>query len=314
MPAGRFLRAWSGSAPWIVAFALVAGPAPAQILPWEVNVAEVEAGRLRDVGERLCQQFVLYQLHLGDVRKSDLVETAARIDRLIESLERGSPSQSIPPAWTPTLRKQIRQLEASWEPLRRIAVAGPNEFYRVMREFVPTESRRADPLSLGYVDDLTQAFIAQSEKLLDDYNQECVKTGLEICPTAQLSGLTAMLVERATKEAIYVVADIDRTESRKRLKQTIEAYLEQRRAYNSNPLFAAVLDPERGASARAAGELLASLRLDWDAMQMQFETLDAGDDKNFDLQALLDRQEILVDKIQRFTAVIVRYASLAYGT
>jgi hypothetical protein len=298
----------------VAAFGLVAGPAPAQILPWEVNVAEVEAGRLRSVAERLSRQFVLYQLHLGGVRKSDLVETAARIDRLIESLERGSPSQSIPAAWTPTLRKQIRQLEGSWEPLRRIAVAGPNEFYRVMKEFVPTESRRADPLSLGYVDDLTQTFIAESEKLLDRYNQECVKTGLAICPTAQLSGLTAMLVERATKQAIYVVADIDRTESRKRLKQTIEAYLTQRRAYDSNPLFAAVLNPERGASARAAGELLASLRLDWDAMEIQFADLSAGDDKNFDLQGLLDRQEILVDKIQRFTAVIVRYASLAYGT
>jgi hypothetical protein len=298
----------------VVAFALAAGPAAAQILPWEVNIAEVEAGRLRDVAERLSRQFVLYQLHLGDVRKSDLVETAAQIDRLIESLERGSPSQSIPAAWTPTLRKQLRTLEGSWGPLRRIAVAGPHEFLRVMQEFVPTESRRADPLSLGYIDDLTRAFIAESEVLLDGYNAECLKTGLEICPTARLSGLTAMLVERATKEAIYVVADIDRVENRKRLQQTIEAYRVQRRAYDANPLFAAVLNPERGVSARAAGELLASLRLDWDAMEMQFESLSAGDDKNFDLDGLLERQAVLVDKIQRFTAVIVRYASLAYGT
>ncbi|TFG94305.1 MAG: hypothetical protein E4H11_07015 [Myxococcales bacterium] len=314
MPVAALVRAWSRTAGLAVAFALVAGSASAQILPWEVNIAEVEAGRLRNVAERPSRQFVLYQLHLGDVRKSDLVETAAQIDRLIESLERGVPSQSIPAAWTPTLRQQLRQLESSWGPLRRIAVAGPHEFLRVMQEFVPTESRRADPLSLGYIDDLTRAFIAESETLLDTYNGECLKTGLEICPTARLSGLTAMLGERATKEAVYVVADIDRVENRKRLQQTIEAYRVQRHAYDANPLFAAVLNPERGVSARAAGELLASLRLDWDAMELQFADLAAGDDKNFDLQTLLDREEILVDKIQRFTAVIVRYASLAYGT
>jgi hypothetical protein len=298
----------------VVAFAFAAGPAPAQILPWEVNVAEVECGRLRSVAERLSRQFVLYQLHLGDVRKSDLVETAARIDRIIESLEQGNPSQSIPAAWTPTLRKQLRELEGSWGPLRRIAIASPNEFLRVMQEFVSRESRRADPLSLGYIDDLTRAFIADSETLLDSYNEECLKTGLAICPTARLSGLTEMLVERATKEAVFVVADIDRAKNLERLKQTIETYRQQRDAYDRNELFAAVLNPERGASARAAGELLTSLRLDWDAMEMQFTDLFAGDDKNFDLQGLLDKEEILVDKIQRFTAVIFRYASLAYGT
>jgi hypothetical protein len=297
----------------VVALAL-AGPASAQILPWEVNVAEVECGRLRSVAERLSRQFVLYQLHLGDVRKSDLVETAARIDRLIESLEQGNASQSIPPAWTPTLRKQLRELEGSWGPLRRIAVAGPHDYLRVMQEFVPKESRRADPLSLGYMDDMTRTFIADSETLLETYNEECLKTGLAICPTARLSGLTAMLVERATKEAIFVVADIDRADNLKRLTQTIEAYRTQRHAYDQNALFAAVLNPERGASARAAGELLTSLRLDWDAMEAQFASLTAGDVKNFDLQDLLDKEEILVDKIQRFTAVIVRYASLAYGT
>jgi hypothetical protein len=301
--------------PWmLLAFALAAGPAEAQNLPWEVNIAEVESGRLRAVAERLSKEFLLYQLHLGDVRKSDLVETAARIDRLIESLERGNSSQSIPAAWTPTLRKQLREVERSWEPLRRLAVAGPNEFLRVMQEFVPKESRRADPLSLGYIDDLTQSFIAEGEKLLGLYDEECVQTGLAICPTARLSGLTVMLIERATKEAVYVAAGIDPSEHLKRLAQTIEAYQQQRRAYDQNDLFAAVLNPERGASARAAGELLASLRLDWDAMEMQFASLAAGDVKNFDLQSLLDKEEILVDKVERFTAVLLRYASLAYGT
>lgn len=298
----------------LLAGTLAAAPASAQIMPWEVNVAEVEAGQLRHFAARLSKQFVLYQLHLGDVRKSDLVDTAVRIDRILESLEQGNPANSIPSAWTTALGDQLRRVDETWGPLRRLAMAGPYEFMRVLQQFVPVESRRADPLSLRYVDGLADDLIAESEKLLGAYHDECVKSGLEICPTARLSGYTAMLVERATKEAVYVVADIDRVENAKRLKQTTEAYLVQRRAYDANPLFAEVLDPDRGMSARAAGELLASLRLDWDAMMEQFEILAAGDEKNFDLQRLLDKQEILVAKIQRFSAVIVRYAGLAYGT
>jgi hypothetical protein len=309
-------RARSGAAGLAAALlVLLADPAAAQILPWEVVVAEIEAGTLRPRVQRLIKQFVLYQLHLGEVGKADLVATTKEIDRILESLERGSTSHSIPAVWTAALRERIHRLEGLWGPMRRIAAASPYEYVHVMQEFVPQTSRRADPLALGYFDDMGAEIVAESESLLAAYHEECVKTGLvEICPTARTAGYAEMLIERATKEAIYVVAEIERAESRKRLRETIESYRELRRGIDQSPFFAAALAPGRGVSAQAAAELLASLRHDWDAIEREFAMLAAGDEKNFDLQRLLETQRTLVDKVERFTAAMVRYASVTYGS
>ena len=198
--------------------------------------------------------------------------------------------------------------------LRRIAIASPYETIRVTRQFVPLESRRGDPLLIRYFDSLSQDLVAESEKLLALYDAECVKTGLAVCPAAQTSGYAGMVIERAAKEAVYVVAGIDPDANRKRLKASIETYQQVRRDNDESPFFTAALNPERGVSARAAGQLLGSLRDDWDAMEAQFVILAAGDEQNFDLRRLLETQSRLVEKVERLTAALVRYASLAYGS
>lgn len=304
---------------WIAPLVFFAGPAPAQdslspILPWEVNVAEIEAGRLRGLVQRLNKQNLLYQLRLGEVRKDDIVETTRRIDRVIGSLEQGSPSYSIPAPWTPALRERVAAVDLHWGPLRRIAVASPYDTFRLSQQFVPRESRRGDPLLLRYFDDLCITLVAESEKLLDAYHAECVKTEFGVCETARTSGYAAMLIERAAKEAVSIVAGIQSEENRKRLDETIEAYAVLRKANQESPFFADALNPERGPSARAAGELLASLRRDWDDMQVQLTILEAGDVENFDLRKLLTIQSRLVAKVERMTAALVRYASLTYGS
>jgi hypothetical protein len=293
---------------------LAASAAPAQNLPWEVAIAEIEAGRLRNLAQRLSKEYVLYQLHLGGVQKSDLIATATRIDRIVESLEQGNLPHSIPAPWTRALGEQVRRVDGAWGPLRQIAIASPYDTIRVTRQFVPLESRRGDPLLIRYFDDLSLDLVTESEKLLAAYHEECLKTGLEVCPTAQTSGYAAMVIERAAKEAVYVVAGINPDQSRARLKGTIEAYQQVRRANNESAFFASALDPERGVSARAAGQLLVSLRHDWDAMEAQFVILAAGDEQNFDLRRLLETQARLVEKVERLTAALVRYASMAYGS
>ena len=305
-----FRRAWLVSA----ALLLVAGQTPAQILPWEVTVAEIEAGRLRGLIQRISKQNLLYQLRLGEVTKQDLLETADRIDRVLLSLEKGSPSYSIPAPWTTALREQVAKVDGLWGPLQRIAVASAYDTFRVSREFVPADDRRGDPLLLRYFDDLGLHLVEQTEKLLDLYQAECLKTGLEVCDTARTSGYGAMLIERAAKEAVYVVAEIDVNQNSKRLNATIEAYQTLRRENQQNPFFAEALNPDRGLSARAAGELLTSLRSDWDAMQDQFTILASGDVENFDLQRMLGIHTTLVEKVERMTAALVRYASLTYGS
>lgn len=296
------------------ALVLPAGSTPAQTLPWEVTVAEVEAGRLRFLAERLNKQYVLYQLRLGTVRKADMVATATQIDRAIEVLERGSSSQSIPAPWTLALKQQLLAVDRIWGPIRRIAVASPYEQMRVSQEFVPADDRRGDPLLIRYFDNLTGKLVGESEKLLGVYDAECRKTGLEVCPVAMTSGHAEMLIQRATKEAVYVIAGIESEDNRKRLRATLEAYADVQRVNDGSPFFASALDPERGVSARAAGQLLLNLREDWGSMQAQFTILAAGDEGNFDIQRLLATEARLVDKIERLAGALVRYASVTYGS
>jgi hypothetical protein len=123
-----------------------------------------------------------------------------------------------------------------------------------------------------------------------------------------------MVIERAAKEAVYVVAGVDSDENRERLNGTIEEYQRVRRANDESAFFAEALDPSRGVSARAAGQLLVDLRRDWDDMEAEFEILEAGDEKNFDLQRLLDIQSRLVVKVERLTGALIRYASATYGS
>ena len=230
----------------IAVLALLAGSASAQILPWEVTVAEIEAGRIRHLAERLSKQNLLYQFHLGGVAKADLIDTATQIDRIIASLEKGSPSYSVPAPWTPAIRAQISRVDDIWGPLRRIAVASPYDYIRVARDFMQAESNRGDPLGIRYFDNLALDLMADSDKLMALYDAECVKTGLEVCSTARTSGHAAMIIERAAKQAIFVAIGIDAKRNRVQLEQTIDAYHAVRRANDGNPFFAAALDPDRG--------------------------------------------------------------------
>ena len=300
---------------WVAAATvlLLPGPSRAQPLPWEITVAETEVARIRQLAQRLSKENVLFQLHLGDTLKSDMVATAGQIDRILETLEHGAPGYSIPAAWTPELRAQLQRVDAAWGPLRAIALASPYDYFKAGRQFMPLEDRGSDPLLLRHFDDLSLNLIAESEKLLAAYDAECHASGLEFCATARVVGYNAMLVERATKEAALIVAGIDPPENRKHLKATLAAYLEQMEANDRDPTFAAALSPERGRAGKAAAEMLVSLRSDWAEVRAEFNMLGGGDEERFDLRRLLEAQKTLIHKIERFTAVIVQFANVTYG-
>jgi hypothetical protein len=289
--------------------------AAADVIGYEISVAQIEAGRLRHLAQRLAKQNLLYQLHLGGVRKSDLVETASRIDRVIETLELGSPGYAVPAPWTPELKDAVRKVDETWGTLRAIAVANPYDYLRTTRQFANQEGSMKDPLVIRYFDNLAADLVRESETLMGKYDVECKKSGASpvLCVTASISGYSAMLSEVATKEAVYVVAGIDVDEHRKSLEEAIESYERTRKAVNESPFFEAALSRERGQAGVFAEGLLDNLRTDWDEMQKQFAILDAGDEKNFDLDALLRRHDLFVGRIERFTAAMVRYANIAYA-
>jgi hypothetical protein len=301
---------------WVAAttaILLVPCPSRAEPLPWEITVAEIEAARIRQFAERLSKENVLFQLHLGDTLKSDMVGTASQIDRILETLEQGAPGYSIPAAWTPELRAQLRRVDDAWGPLRAIAIASPYEYFKAGRQFLPAGDRGSDPLLLRHFDDLSRNLIAESEKLLAAYDAECRATGLEVCAAASSVGYNAMLLERATKEAALIVAGIDPPANRKLLKGTLGAYVKQMESNDRDPTFVAALSPERGQAGKAAAEMLTSLRRDWAEVRAEFTILGAGDEERFDLRRLLDAQKTLIHKIERFTALIVQFANVTYG-
>jgi hypothetical protein len=49
-------------------------------------------------------------------------------------------------------------------------------------------------------------------------------------------------------------------------------------------------------------------------LNTQFAILGAGDERNFDLSRLLLTQERMITKVERLTALLLRYANIAYGS
>jgi hypothetical protein len=81
-----------------------------------------------------------------------------------------------------------------------------------------------------------------------------------------------------------------------------------------DPTFVAALSPERGQAGKVAAEMLGSLRRDWAEVREEFTILGAGDEERFDLRRLLEAQKTLIHKIERFTALILQFANVTYGT
>ncbi|NNL64891.1 MAG: hypothetical protein HKP30_01485, partial [Myxococcales bacterium] len=115
---------------------------PRPLQPWEYAGLQTELNRVRMLAQRLGKQNALYQLNLGDQRKSDLVITARVIDMALVSLRDGEPTRAIPVPPTPALRKAIEKLDADWGPLRQLAVASPFDYKR------DVTSTGGDPLLL----------------------------------------------------------------------------------------------------------------------------------------------------------------------
>ncbi|MEM7413692.1 MAG: type IV pili methyl-accepting chemotaxis transducer N-terminal domain-containing protein [Myxococcota bacterium] len=291
-------------------------PAVGPVIGYEISVAEIEAGRIRHLAQRLAKQNLLFQLHLGGVRKEDLVDTAGRIDRVIDALQHGSPGYAVPAPWSAPLREQVEKVGAAWRSMRSVAVASPYDYLRTARQFAGADKGLKDPLMLRYFDGLAADLVKETEVLMGLYDQECraSEASDELCDAATLSGHAAMLSEIAVRQAVYIVAGIDGAQNRKRLASTIEVYASTRADTNASQAITGAMGEDRGESGRLAAQLLAGLRGDWDEMRKEFQILDAGDAKNFDLERLLRLQDSMVGRIERFTAAVVRYANIAYGT
>jgi len=301
-----------------LAFALVmllpAVASWAQVQPFEMGIAGREAGLLRGLSQRLSKENLLYQLHLGDVRKEELLRTSAEIDRIIDLLGTGSASYAVPEPWTAEIRTQLAATEAAWAVLQPIATASPYDYLRRTRQFMPAADRRGDPLSIRYFDNLSNALSAEAGKLLTVYEVECLQTDFPNCLAARSSGLWAMLTERMVKHAVMVFAGIDVAISRESLDAD-RAQLGKLLADARNlPLIQDAMAPDRGERGAFVAGLLGQIDSDWQAFGLELDLVVNDDDHDLDVDRLLLIEDRMIGEMQRLNSTITRFAIARYGS
>ena len=281
--------------------------------PYEIGGAQQELGRMRALAERLSKQNLLYQLHLADQTKQDLHDTAAEMDRILELLRTGSTTYSVAAPPNAEIREQIEQVDKAWGPVRRVALASPYDYLRRANEFVPRQNRRGDPFFVHSFDRMTQALIAEVDRLMTLYRVECLKTGYDLCEAASNHGMPMMLTERVVKELVLVYTDPDNKSYVKRLRETREAIEAQILALEEMPISREARDPARGDSGAFVSALWGSIKEDWGRLRLAVDLAISGRTEEIDLKRVLKTQARVVATWERIIVVMVRYINAKYA-
>ena len=291
-------------------------PAFAQWQPYEIGIANRQAGRMRSLAERLSKQNLLYQLHLADVKKSDMHVTANEIDRILEDLRTGSAFYSIAGPPNEAARLQLGVIEKAWFPVRKLALASPYDYLRRAQEFIPPKSPRGDPLIVKSFDEMVGKLIVEVETLMTTYYEECIKTDYRLCDVARRAGQPTMLAERIMKDIVFMHAGIDVKRSAKRLRESTKAFEANWVGFDEADFFRKATDKSRGESGKFIAELRNNIDASWAKLHHEVELaldgrLDGLVDES-DTAGILRIEQKLVHDFERFTAVMGRFAAGAY--
>jgi hypothetical protein len=277
--------------------------------PYEIGGAQGELGRVRELAERLSKQNVLYQLHLADQRKQDLYDTAAELDRVVELLRKGSAIYTVAAPPSAAIREQIDRVDEAWGPLRRMALASPYDYLRRASEFLPPQQRLGDPLLLRAFDRMSQTLIAEVDRLMALYHEECLKTGYELCELATSYGRPIMLAERIVKDVVFVQAGLDVGKRADRLRQSRDAVDAHIVRITQARVLRDAMEPSRGDSGAFTSGLWRSVIEDWGRLRLEIDLAISGRAEEIDLKKVMRIQARLVETWERFTVAMVRYVN-----
>jgi hypothetical protein len=281
--------------------------------PYEIGGAQQELGHMRALAERLAKQNLLYQLHLADQRKQDLIDTVGEIDRILDLIRTGSATYSIAAPPNDEIREQIERVDKAWGPVRRVAVSSPYDYLRHANEFMPRRSRLGDPFFIHSFDTMTQTFIRQIERLMALYKLECEKTDYDLCEPASNHGLPMMLTERVMKELVYVYTDPENESYVKRLQTTRDAIDAANQEFGAMPIVREARDPARGDAAAFVSSLWSSIQEDWGRLRLAVDLAISGRSDEINLKRALETQDRIVETWERLIAVIVRFINAKYA-
>jgi hypothetical protein len=302
-------------APGFVAIALLllAAPAPGALLNYEYGAAQGQLGLIRVLAERMSKQNLLFQLHLADRQKLEMIATVETLDEAIASLRKGDPLAGIPIPPTPEIRTGIDELEAAWAPLRASALESPLDYLRRSREFMAPQDRRADPLLLLHFDKVAAKVIAATDAVAKLYDTQCRADGYTHCDLVMRQGRAEMLTERMVKQAILVFTEIDPKTTPEQLAASRDAYEAMGLTEGAQRLVEKVTAAERKGQGAHMGRLLHEINESWGRLRRRVDRVIDGSAEKDDILQAVRIQELVVSDLQHFTASVTRFARIEEG-
>lgn len=295
------------------ALLLLASPATGALLNYEYGGAQGQLGLIRVLAERMSKQNLLFQLHLADRQKLEMIATVETMDEAIASLRKGDPLAGIPTPPTPEIRNRIDGLQAAWSPLRGSALASPLDYLRRSREFLAPQDRRADPLLMLHFDAVSAEVIAAADAVSELYDAECRADGYTHCDLVLRQGRAEMLTERMVKQAILVFTGIDPKTTPRQLAESRDNYESMGLAPGAKRLVEKVTAAEREDSGSYMAGLLQEINDSWIKLRRRVDLVIEGEAEEDDLLQAVRIQELVVADLQRFTASVTRFARFEEG-
>lgn len=296
-----------------VALVLFAAPASGALLNYEYGAAQGQLGLIRLLAERMSKQNLLYQLHLADRQKLDMLETVETMDEAIASLRKGDPLAGIPRPPTEEIRNRIAELEAAWAPLRASALASPLDYLRRSREFLVPQDRRADPLLMLYFDGVASGVIEAADAVSMLYDAQCRADEYTHCDLVLRQGRAEMLTERMVKQAILVFTGIDPETTPKDLAEARDAYEAMGLSAGAQRMVQQVTAAEREGEGTYVGGLLREINESWGRLRRRVDLVIEGNAEEEDIRRAVRLQELMVSDLQLFTAAVTTFARIEQG-
>jgi hypothetical protein len=303
----------------LVAALLAPVPAQAVLLDHEYNGAFDQLGWLRMQAQRISRQNLLYQLHLADQHKLELLDTVNKFNESLDVLRSGGASIGIPVPPTPEIREQLEKIAESWSPMESMALASPYDYLRRSREFFPPKNDRGDPLLITHFDRMAEQVVADIEGAIALYIAQCKQDGYQRCDLGEAAAVSEMRAERLVKEAVFVFAGMNPKENRTRLARTRAELREVILRSGESPAMVdakavveQALAPDRGSQNQAIRDLATEIESSWRRLDREIELVDRGHAEEANLRRALNFQQILVGDLQRLSAAI-RAAGIDYS-
>ncbi len=301
----------------VVAFAwaitLSPQPATAKWLPYEIGIANREAGRMCFLAERLDKQNLLYQLDMANLKKLDMHIAVNEFDRIFEQLKSGSAYYSVAGPPNDAARKQLDVIEKAWFPVRKLAMASPYDYLRRAQQFFPPDNPRGDPLAVKSFDKLAGDLIVAIETLMTVYYEACIKTEYGLCAVSRRSGQPTMMAERIMKNLILIHEGIDPEQNIKRLNESIKAFDDNWISFEQTDLYRRATAESRGTTGELIADLRARISASWVKLHAEAILAVGGRVNEVNLEPTLRIQRKLVDDFDRFTAILGRFAAGGLG-